>query len=295
MMETPFVNFFMSVKELFMVARQFFTVMVLLHIGLERLPAQERTNLQPTGMAEQILAQASWRMKTAEGGNFRFHYEEGSLAEQHLDGLQSQAEDARTKALVLLRETKFSPILDIFYIRSRDRMQEIIGMKAKGFTDYRSRTILLVYNDSTRAYHNHEVMHAVALGLWGFPADSNHCFIEGMAVHADDPCLGYPVHQIAAYLLHERQLIPFDVLFNNFRKQKDMPSYMEAGSVMQFLLETYGHRKVKELWQKGMKEIRSILGRGLDDVEKAYHDFLIRQYSAKPEVNWLFLEINGCG
>jgi len=277
-----------------MLLRQLLAV-ALLFAGLEILSGQVRTNVRPSGLAQRILEHPATSVKTVEQRNFRFHFESGSLAEKHLDELQRHAEDARTKALLLLQEDDFLPVLDVFYIRSRDEMQEIIGMKAKGFTDHRSRTVILVYNDSTRAYHNHEIMHAVALGLWGFPADSNHCFIEGMAVYADNPCLGYPVHQIAAYLMHEKKLISFDALFNRFRSQEDMPSYMEAGSVFQFLVETYGQRKVKELWQKGVTEIRSILGEGLENLEKNYHRFLVRQYPVKPDVNWSFLQTNGCG
>lgn len=256
---------------------------------------QVRTNPKPVGLAKAILEETSFKLATAEEENFRFHFERGSLAEKELDGLRRQAQDARLKALALLDERDFEPILDLFYISTRDQMSEIMGAKVKGWTDYKSRTIVMVYNDSTRAYHNHEVMHAVSLGLWGYPADSNHAFIEGMAVYADSPCLGYSVHEIAAFLLHDRKIIRFEELFHEFRKQDDMISYMEAGSVVQYLVETHGGATVKRIWQEGIEKVESILGLRLDDLEREYRKYLLDQYPKKPKVNWPMLQDKGCG
>jgi hypothetical protein len=271
-------------------------IVVVFSVSLPTVYSQGLTNSEPIGLAKVILADSAYsKMATFTNEHFRLHYEPHSLAGKHLDELSHQAEAARTLALMLLGEQDFRPVLDLFYIHSRRQMKEIIGVEAKGWTDYRSKTIVLVYNDSTRAYHNHEMMHAVVLNLWGFPADSNHCFIEGAAVYADNPCLGEQIHEIAAYLFYERELIAFRKMFTAFRKQKDMQSYMEAGSIVQYILETYGRDKFKALWQRGIGRSREILGRSFEEIEKDYIQFLRMKYPLKPEVPWPVLLAKGCG
>jgi len=257
--------------------------------------AQNAVAAGPIGLAKSILADKAFTFRTVTTPHFRFHIEPGSLAEKNLVALQGQAEKARTNALMILREKDFPPVVDLFYLRTRDEMREVMGAGVKGFTDYRSRTIVLVYNASVKAYHNHEMMHVVSMNLWGYPADSNQCFLEGIAVFADNPCLSYPIHEIAAYLQHEKMLIPFDTLFRNFRNQQDMLSYMQAGSIVQYILETYGRDKFKELWTKGLGSINRILGESLSDLEKNYHKFLIRRYPVVPHVPWDMLRVRGCG
>ena len=250
---------------------------------------------QAVGLAKALLGDDSFQFITAEEAHFRFHYQRGSFASSHLASLQSDAKKARLKGLEILQEADFPDAIDIFYLQSRAEMQRAIGFSVKGFSDWRSRTVLIVVNEEIRAYHAHEIMHVLSSNLWGFPADSNHCFIEGLAVFADSPCLGYSLHEIAAYMEHQRLLIPMETLFPRFRQQGDVPSYMQAGSLVEYLIDSYGAEKFNRLWQEGIQQCDHILGISIERLEADFKNYLKAKHPSLPAVNWELLLSRGCG
>ena len=254
-----------------------------------------QTHDQPVGLARALLGDNSFEFVTVEQKHFRFYYQPNSFAASHLDSLCVNAEFARRHGLAVLQEAEFPEIIDVFYLQSRDDMNRAIGYSVKGFSDWRSRTVLIVVNEEIRAYHAHEIMHVLSANLWGFPADSNHCFLEGLAVFADSPCLGYSLHEIAAYMEHERLLIPLDVMFERFRQQADVPSYMQAGSLVEYLIESYGSQKFKRLWQEGMQKCDRIIGISLERLETDFKNHLKAKHPRAPVVDWELLLSRGCG
>jgi len=275
------------------IIRMFLLVPICLWMSLSLLLARSQDH--PTGLAKALLGDNSFEFITVEQAHFRFHYQRGSFASSHLASLQSDAKKARLKGLEILQEADFPDAIDIFYLQSRAEMQRAIGFSVKGFSDWRSRTVLIVVNEEIRAYHAHEIMHVLSSNLWGFPADSNHCFIEGLAVFADSPCLGYSLHEIAAYMEHQRLLIPMETLFPRFRQQGDVPSYMQAGSLVEYLIDSYGAEKFNRLWQEGIQQCDHILGISIERLEADFKNYLKAKHPSLPAVNWELLLSRGCG
>ena len=275
------------------IIRMFLLVPVCLWMSLSLLLA--RSQDQPTGLAKALLGDNSFEFITVEQAHFRFHYQRGSFASSRLASLQSDAKKARLKGLEILQEADYPRVIDVFYLQSRAEMQRAIGFSVKGFSDWRSRTVLIVVNEEIRAYHAHEIMHILSSNLWGFPADSNHCFLEGLAVFADSPCLGYSLHEIAAFMAHKGLLIPLNTMFGSFRQQADVPSYMQAGSLVEYLIEMYGLDKFKKIWKEGPERLEHILGISLEELEKRHERYLRGQYRRVPEVQWQVLLEKGCG
>lgn len=170
-------------------------------------------------------------------------------------------------------------------------------MAPKGFALPDAYTLLIATNDSTRAYHTHELMHHIVSihQFGGYAVEPASWIQEGIAVYADDPCLNYPIHAIAANLLYTKKLAPLDTLFYQFSTLPDVTAYLQAGSVVQFFLDKYGLAKFEALWKQGVKNLEPIIHQSKTDFEKEYHRFLRKTYPQQPEINWALLNEKGCG
>lgn len=99
-------------------------------------------------------------------------------------------EVAWTSAVALLA----SPVADepranVFVTATTTRFQ--VPPATKGATTRSSDgadVIILVRNDSVRAYVRHEVMHLVSRRAWGRPSASVAWLIEGLATFVDSTC-----------------------------------------------------------------------------------------------------------
>ena len=169
-------------------------------------------------------------------------------------------------------------------------------MAPKGYALPGTGTLLIATNDSTRAYHTHELMHLISINQFeGYAAEPTDWIQEGLAVYADDPCMGYPIHLVAAYLLYTNKLVSMDSLFYQFRTLPDMVGYMQAGSVVQFILEKYGLEKFEALWRKGVTGIEELTGKSKTRLENEYLQFLRKAYPQQPTIDWEMLNRKGCG
>jgi len=249
----------------------------------------------PVGLAKRVLEDSTFTWIAVKTPYFRFYYEADTYAARHFAELRQGAEEARLHALELLGEKSYAPTIDLFYLDAREKMIPLIGFRPKGWTEAESNTVLLACNDEVRAYHRHEIMHNLSLNLWGLPLEPEAWLLEGLAVFADTPCLGYGLHEIAAHLQHEQKLIPLDTLINKFREQNDMTAYMESGSLVQFIYENYGRDKLRNLWQQGVKHLSEALGNNLDAIDKAWQQFLQKFGRDKKKVDWQLLTEKGCG
>ena len=182
------------------------------------------------------------------------------------------------------------------YFNDRERFRPYFNMAPKGLALPDANALIIATNDTLRAYHTHELMHIISISTFGgYPKEPSSWMQEGISVFADNPCLGYSVDEIAAYLLHTHQLPSLDSLFNHFRQLPDMKAYLYAGSLTGYIVNQYGLQKWEALWQQGVAELPAVLGISYEALEKAHHCFLRQQYPLQPAVNWEVLQHNGCG
>jgi hypothetical protein len=246
---------------------------------------------------QNFLEQEGFHWIETSSPHFLIFYEKGSLAEQRLVHLKQEAEAAIERALGILGEPSYNRGIRLLMLGSRDRMKDLIGQRYKGFAPIGHSVILLVFNEETRPYLRHEIMHKVSIDLWGEP---EAWLREGSGMYADRQCLSYPnpLDTITAYLLDKKMIHPMCELMSRFdelTRENDMITYLQSGSFVQFLYENYTKDQIKTLWQQGRSGIPGIFGKSLDALEADWLDHLESVEMDEVKVDWEELLEKGCG
>jgi hypothetical protein len=188
-----------------------------------------------------------------------------------LDSLEAAYAHASRLLGVALGAHQPVPVL---VTRSRTRFSKFLAPFGKGVANVGGAPegdfILLVHNDSVRAYVCHEVMHLVAHRAWG-PAAA-HWVTEGVAVWADGRCQGTSVLAVARDLLREEPGLTAADLAARFthRLGPDAASrareYTLAGSLVAFVAERGGRAGVQAVWRRGIPTGRALEPWGADSL-----------------------------
>jgi hypothetical protein len=147
-----------------------------------------------------------------------------------------------------------------------------------------------------RPVHRHEIMHVFSLRLWGYPGTSGWSdsvptldawrrgswLREGIAAAAEDLCGRFTYRAIAAQMQAEGQLFPFATLRDAFLEQDDLPAYLQAGSLVQYLLETYGQPRFRELWRSNGDDFERVYAASVSTIEAAWHAWLRSTTDERP-------------
>lgn len=174
---------------------------------------------------------ARWALTETTG--FRVHYLTGSAAERDLDRILEDAYAAHGEVAAQLGEPD-DPI-DIYLI---DRVIGQGGYASSGwvvvsYTDRRYAPVTL------SSVFKHELVHRLdaAVGCDGAPP----WLREGLAVYvAGGHYRPEPVREKAAALLGTTHYIPLDSLSRGFYTHQHEAAYLEAGAIVQFIVEDWG-------------------------------------------------------
>ncbi|HEV7992865.1 MAG TPA: hypothetical protein VGP25_13625 [Gemmatimonadaceae bacterium] len=192
---------------------------------------------------------------TVRSRHFIVHLERPSSAAsaaQMLDSLEA----AWDGAVSLLRESPAGEThAHVFVTRSRTRFPALLSPESKGLMTRlvgRGEVIILVQNDSVRAYTRHEVMHLVTWRVWGAAVTGNAWLIEGLATFADGRCQGSTIRAVGRDLLSARSSIRAGDLLTNFLsmyRSDRAATYVLAGTFVDYLWASRGRNGVKRLWR----------------------------------------------
>ncbi len=228
-------------------------------LGCQRAPESIPPD-HPTGLAAQVLLDTTFTWQTRETDQLRVHYQLGSYAADHIDQFVEDAEQARGNALHVLGAKDFQPRIDVFHLKSREQMKHITDYPVRGWTDPEARTVLLVRSSAANQGERHEIAHVLSHNLWGHSRDwlTTGWMSEALATYAGGPCSGYNIDEIVAYVDQQGELIPLDSLATKFRSYDDLIAYLQAGSFIGYVRETYGLARVRALWEQGFEELATI-------------------------------------
>ena len=97
---------------------------------------------------------------------------------------------------------------------------------------------------------------------------------EGLAAAAEDLCGSYTYRGFAARMQKEGQLLSLDTLRDAFTAQDDLAAYVQAGSLVQYLLQRYDRQRFRELWRDDGRHLEQIYGESAAAIESAWHEWL---------------------
>ncbi len=240
-----------------------------------------------------ILADDRFDWITIETRNTRIHFPLGSYAEARQQLLPGRAEGSRRAVLTRLAVPEYPQPLHLFYVDSRQDMEKLTGSPVTGFSYYDEHAIVTVFNDGWRAFERHELAHVVTLGTWTPPAGP--AVVEGLATYVDGRCGGYENGRIARTILDQGLLIPMEALVGDFRRQNDLIAYLQAASIIEFMVYRLGPGAVAALWDQGLRASPVHLQISADLFLEDFESWLTSTFDPVPIDTWEAIRATGCG
>ncbi|GLC24444.1 hypothetical protein [Roseisolibacter agri] len=242
-----------------------------------------------------VLASSGGRWVEHRALGLHVHAPAGSRAARVLPALAAQAVAARDADLRLLGATIDTTHLELLALDTREAMRPFTGGTPGGWAESAASAVLFVTNDSARAPLRHELMHVLSWQRWGTPA--GHWISEGLAMHAVGRCHGRDVHAMAAALAAEGRLVPLAELPRRFDVQGEAGAamYVQAGSFVRHVLDTYGTARLRALWQGGLRSAPLALGADVPTLERAWRARVDAAKTSEPwAAMWAEVRSSGC-
>ncbi|MEM8488160.1 MAG: hypothetical protein AAF564_21600 [Bacteroidota bacterium] len=258
----------------------------------------------PRAMARRALDNPAFSWDSTGTAKVTLYFQRDSFAATRAAALLVEAEMHLEHAQTLLGEPSFPHHLRVFYVESREEMAVLTGQTrgSTGLADFESATVAVVLNgEKRRGAERHEIMHIVSTMRWGQPAGARTLeewlpggwLREGLATYADNYCGSSTIRETALAMYKAGDIIPVDSLANAFLNQDDLSAYIQAGTLMQYLIETEGIEKYRLFWEGGNASFETVYGRSLDILEAAWHAWL-NNTPAHEQPDLANLKANGC-
>jgi len=228
----------------------------------------------PPRMASAVPDKDGWLLDR-ESQHFIYYTQPGQSIP---DGSVKLNETTYAKVAELFPATRATKIKYYKY-RSQTDLQQAFGRPRKGYAHQTDEGSAV---HSVYSCHPHEVIHAITYPIGRPPA----FFEEGLAVAYDwrFALEEGEVHALARRKLLQQQLFPLRSILttSGFRAYNSITSYIEAGSFVKYLMDTYGPDKMRSLFTlprySDSREIeiafKAIYGQSLSEMESEWRTFL---------------------
>jgi hypothetical protein len=204
----------------------------------------------PGPAASELLYNPGFEWRTLETTHLRVHTPAGSNVDSRAAMLADSTEAARTVVLGLLGEpleAAVEPKAEVFFVDSRAEMTRLAGRPIGGFAQPGELTAVFVAGDQYRPFLRHELAHAYASVRWG-DLNAGDWLTEGIGALAQGDCQGHTIDELASGYLKRGAVPPLRVVAENFRSYPELPSYVAAASVVDFVRRREGIAAVRALW-----------------------------------------------
>jgi hypothetical protein len=209
--------------------------------------------------------------------NFVFHSIPGSAAHAEMERIVERKEKdlRKVRKFFVLKKSSHKNYRYFFYVSGVHkgmRTGDQIGAHAL----VKKGEVHSVYDDSTSIMDTlHEEVH-LELGRLGRPPN---LIEEGAAVYAEQRDFAH-----ICYLkeIKDAPLLGIEYLLDNenFKSVDTYTSYAQAGSLVGFLMETYGLRRFKKIYslprETYIKSLQSLLGKSIQEIENEWKARLAR-------------------
>ena len=193
--------------------------------------------------------------------NLILYAPEDSYAAENLAELKIQAETARQQVMERLQVVKQEAAPSLLFLESREEMQEFTGIAAGGRTVVEENGAFFTMNEAVNPPLRHELGHLYSWRSWGPPA--GYWLSEGVAVYAAGDCKGEELHAWAAKLTLENKLQDFSLLEQDL-DFSSAAAHLQAGSFIKYVMEKYGVRSFRLIWEEGLSASSEATGLEMD-------------------------------
>jgi hypothetical protein len=247
------------------------------------------------GLARAVLEDGRFSWNSQCEGSVCLHCKRGSFAERHRAVLLRSAEVARSRALEFLAVPSYERRLDVFYVDSREEMEQLVGSPVNGLADWSSCAAYLVCTPDWRSFDQHEIAHVLSVDLWGYPKKPSRWLLEGVAVYVDGWCREYSVDDVALYLARADSLPSLDQLSTGYEGLGEVRAGIAAASLVGYIRSEFGVDALRELWARGVGDVDEVLGVSGTELESEWMRHVLEHEDGGVEVDWQTIEDSGCG
>jgi hypothetical protein len=231
--------------------------------------------VKPGPAARELLAAPGFVWHTLETDHLRVHTPASSDVDSRAAALADSTELARAKVLQLLgepTEVDGEPKAEVFFVDDRGDMQQLARRPIAGFAQPGELTAAFVAGTGYKPFLRHELAHAYASTRWG-TLNAGDWLTEGIGALAQGDCQGHSIDALAAGYLRADLVPPLRVLTDDFRAFPELPSYVVAASVVDFVRQREGMARVRALWS-APRSGEHPLGAGGDRIEAEWRRHL---------------------
>ena len=235
----------------------------------------------------------TWHSLAAAG--VRVYYQPGSFAERHRVMLLRSAQAAVASGLAFLELEADSLELRVIYVDDREQMQQAIGHRYTGYSDWTGHGVFLVCNPEWRSFDTHEITHVLSMGRWGLPVDHSAWMIEGLPIAVDGWCQTADVDHIASFLVSTGHWPGLAAFIADPKALGEIPGGVLAASLIRHLREQYGAPIIEAVWRSGFEAALKARQLAPTRVEAEWLNSLRRVINPLTEEEWQKLKSGGCG
>lgn len=194
------------------------------------------------------------------------------------------------KDLQLLQESDFSESMAIILFHDRGEMHRFSGKRTSGFSIIKNsinqfNQITVVY-DSEYCPLNKELIKVIVSSKWGNQKNNRLIWlIEGLATYATpeaDGCDGFCLEKKYAYLLQNNKLVDLTEEITTDNKA----ARIQSAFLVKNLIDKYGIKKLKLLWQKEMTDFEEIYGTSINIIVANINKGLKEKYRKPIRMDW---------
>lgn len=226
------------------------------------------------GMIADALSDPDISWVSERSDHFILFAPEDSYAASRLTELSERAEAARQPVMERLQVVKQEKAPTLIFLESREQMEKFTGLASGGYAVIKENGIFLGTNDSIPPPIQHELGHLYSWRSWGDPA--GYWLSEGVAVYAAGDCAGEDIHAWAAKLALENKLTDFTELERKFDFSKTAP-HLQAGSFVKYIMEKYGVRSFRMLWENGLATSSEATGLEMDALLENWNTHIMQK------------------
>jgi hypothetical protein len=183
-------------------------------------------------------------------------------------------------------------------------MQRVTSQRHNGTADAAAHAVILVANPRWSPFDRHELMHAASLTLWGEPGGAARgsdawraggWLREGLAAAAENRCGAYTNRGVAAAMHAGGEKLTVADLIERFYELDDLAAYLQAGSLVEYLLDAGGRPAFRRLWAAGPGALGATYGRTANEIDAEWQAWLrATPAGARPD-DVAALRRQGCG
>jgi hypothetical protein len=246
-------------------------------------------------LARKALEDSSFDWKLTESENIRVYYQTASFAEKHRAMLLRSVAQMIDEVLDYLGETAYDETLNVFYVNSRQEMEQIVGSPVTGLANWSANAIFVVCSPEWRSFEEHEFTHNITMGSWGSPHETSRWMIEGISIASDGWCREYTVDEIAYHYLVNDEFPPLRELLDDVRSLGEIRGGMYAGSVIGYIRNAYGAEALRKLWLDGFDAFAKSVDIDLNQLEASWREYLKSSVGLNAPVDIETINELGCG